>query len=345
MTKKMTGLVYKGKENVVMETVDVPELENGEALIKVAYGGICGSDVTLYEGRNPRVPLNVVIGHELSGTIEEINGRAKDLSVGDNVTIEPIFSCGQCDFCRMGDYNMCEQYKLLGIHMNGGFAEYVKAPFGRIYKLPPQVSLKAAALVEPLSVATHAVRQSRIKYKDTVLVIGGGPIGMFVAHVAKAAGANVLISDINAYRLGLAEKAGIEAIDGKTQDIKKIVLERSHGMGADIVFECAGVQAVVNQSLDACRPKGQVVMVASHEELVPTDLRLVHLKEINLQGIKVYNFRDYRAAVQMIASGDINTDLFITDVLPLSGFAEGIRMMKGGGNVMKILLDLTDGIR
>ncbi|HWQ77780.1 MAG TPA: alcohol dehydrogenase catalytic domain-containing protein [Anaerovoracaceae bacterium] len=345
MTKKMTGLVYRGKENVSMEMMDVPELENGEALIKVAYGGICGSDVTLYEGRNSRVPLNTVIGHELSGTIAEINGEAKNLSVGDNVTIEPIFSCGQCDSCRIGDYNMCEQYKLLGIHMNGGFAEFVKAPFNRIYKLPPQVSLKEAALVEPLSVATHAVRQSRLKYKDNVLVIGGGPIGMFVAHVAKAAGANVIISDINDYRLGLAKQAGIDTIDGKTQDVKKTVAERSDGMGADVVFECAGVNAVVNQSLDACRPKGQVVIVASHEEPVPTDLRLLHLKEINMQGMKVYNFRDYRASIQMIASGDIGAGLFITNVLPLSGFTEGIRLMKGGNNVMKVLLDLTEGAR
>ena len=341
---KMNGLVYRGKGNVPMETVNVPELKSGEALIKVAYGGICGSDITIYDGGNPRVPSGIIIGHEISGQIVEIKGEAKDLHVGDNVTIEPIFSCGQCDFCRMGDYNMCEQYKLLGIHMNGGFAEYVKVPFNRIYKLPPQVSLKAGALVEPLSVAAHAVRQSRLKYNDNVLVIGGGPIGLFVAHVARAAGANVIVSDIKDYRLGLAKKAGIETIDGKTQDVKKTVAERFNGVGADIIFECAGVESVVNESLDACRPKGQVVIVASHEDMVQTDLRLLHLKEINLLGIKVYNFRDYRAAIQLIASGGIDPELFITNVLPISKFAEGIQLMKSGKNVMKVLLDLTNGI-
>ena len=341
MAKKMNALVYKGKESIVLENVDVPKLNEGEALIKVAYAGICGSDLTIYAGKNPRVPLDTIIGHELSGEIVEIRGCSEELRIGDKVTAEPIVSCGMCFHCITGHYNVCKNFKLLGVYTHGGFAEYVKARLDRIYKLPDGVSMKAGALIEPLSVAVHAVRQSRLKYGDSAVIIGSGPIGLLVAHVARAAGANILMSDVNDYRLGLAAKAGFDAIDSKAEKLGDAVEKRFGSIGADVVFECAGVRPAMDDSIRVCRSKGQIVVVAAHKDPCLVDLCQVHLKELNLQGVKVYNFQDYRAALGILASNQIDTESFVSHIFTLDKFGEGVALMLGGRDVMKVLLDLT----
>ena len=337
----MKALVYKGKQNIVLDNVNIPELNEGEALVKVAYAGICGSDVTVYEGKNPRVPMGTIIGHELSGEIVEVKGGNCSLKIGDKVTLEPIIACGKCFFCRTGDYHACQNFKLLGIYTHGGFAEYVKAPVEKIYKLPGNVPLQSGALIEPLSVAVHAVKQSSLKYGDNAVIIGGGPIGLLVAHVARAAGANVLVSDINDYRLELAKKAGFDTNDGKIYNLENIVHEKYGQIGADIVFECAGVQPAIEESLNICRSKGQIIIVAAHKDPRSIDLFKIHLKEISIRGIKVYNFRDYQAAIGLMSNGSIDSQLFISHIIKLENFVEGIELMRGGKNAMKILIDLT----
>jgi (R,R)-butanediol dehydrogenase / meso-butanediol dehydrogenase / diacetyl reductase len=338
VTEKMQGLVYKGKENIVLEQIDLPVLNDGEALVKVAYTGICGSDVTIYEGNNPRVPIGTIIGHEISGEIAEIKGKDSSFKLNDRVVLEPIISCGKCFYCKTGDYPHCQNYKLLGVHTDGGFADYVKISVDRLHKIPENVSLKTAALTEPLAVATNAVRQSGLKFGDNSVVIGCGPIGLFVAHVARAAGANIIISDINDHRLDLAKKAGFNTIDVKVKNFEKEVKEIYKNIGPDIIFECAGTQSAINDSISTCRAKGQIVIVSTHKNLISADMRTIHLKELRLLGIKVYNFRDYWAAINFIASGKIDPELFISDVLPLSSFKKGLSMMKSGDNTLKVLL-------
>ena len=337
----MKALVYHGKESIAVEEMELPKLQEGEALIKVHYAGICGSDLNIWHGALSRIVPPVILGHEFCGEIVEVKGQAKgDLKVGDPVAVEPLINCGICLPCRMGLYHVCRCLKLIGVDVHGGFAPYVKAPFPRIYKLAPGASMELAALTEPTAVATHMVRRSGVQVGDFVVVLGGGPIGLLVAQVARAVGASrVYISEINEFRLNLAQELGFGVINPQKADAIQAVLDMTGGEGADVVFEEIGLPEAAAQMVAMTRVRGRILMGGIYKKPAPVDLQNVAIKEIEMVGSRVYDFRDFQAALDLLNDGRVKATPLISKKIKLEQIIEeGFNVIQAGGQVMKILV-------
>jgi (R,R)-butanediol dehydrogenase/meso-butanediol dehydrogenase/diacetyl reductase len=333
----MKALVYHGKDSIALQEMEAPKIQEGEALVKVHYAGICGSDLNIWHGALARIVPPVILGHEFCGEIVEIKGQPK----GDlRVAVEPLINCGVCLPCRMGLYHVCRHLKLIGVDVHGGFAPYVKAPFHRIYKLAPGASMELAALTEPTAVATHMVRRSGTQVGDFVVVLGGGPIGLLVAQVARAVGAvQVWISEINPFRLNMAQELGFGVINPQREDLVQAVLDRTDGEGADVVFEEIGLPEAAAQMIALTRVRGRILMGGIYKKPAPVDLQNVAIKEIEIVGSRVYDFRDFKAAIDLLNDGRVNGIPLITKKISLDQIIdEGFNLIQGGGQVMKILV-------
>ncbi|MBO5218772.1 MAG: alcohol dehydrogenase catalytic domain-containing protein [Clostridia bacterium] len=336
----MKAALLKTWENMELLDMEKPAIEAGEALIRVTYAGVCGSDITVYSGKHPTATAPVVIGHEIIGVIEEI-GENENFKVGDRVTVEPLISCGTCEACRKGHKHVCKSLKLLGIHENGGYAEYTKAAVNKLVKIPEGLSDEVGALAEPFAVGYHVVSRSGLEAGMDALVIGGGPIGIVVALSAMHKGANVYISEVNKNRLALAEKLGIKTINPTECDINAKIAELTNGNGFDVVYEASGSKPGILLSTDACKIRGTIVPLSLAGVPVEFCLGKVSFKEMSVIGSRVYPFDHFVAGVNMLAEIAAEKDIrpLISDILPLADAQKAIDMMKGGINCGKILID------
>ncbi len=335
----MKSIVWHGAFEVRSEQVPAPSLEEGEALIRVGYAGVCGSDLTIYAGKHWRSKPPMIMGHEFAGEIVEVKASGTTLKAGDRVAVEPLLSCGHCYPCRDGSYHVCETLRLIGVDVDGGFAEYVKAPVERIYPIPDSVSMKEGALVEPTSVAVHDVHRSRLQVGDHAVVLGCGPIGLLVAQVARVVSQRpVELVEVSDWRLELARKMGFDPIDPKKVNVVEEVLRRTEGRGADVLFDVAGAAATAGQLVALTRIHGQIIIVAMPKEFRPVDLAGFALKEIDLRGSRVYNFRDYQTAIGLIGQGKIDAEGMVSHVMPLEQAKEALELSMKGDASMKVLL-------
>lgn len=339
MQKRMRAAVYVDKGKVVIRQVPVPKIDQEEALIKVEYAGICGTDLTIVSGNLPRVNPPLIIGHELSGEIVEIGREETELKVGDKVTVRPLLSCGKCYACQMGWDHVCQHLGLLGIDVDGAFATYVKAPLKTIYRLPEGVSLDLAAMTEPLAVAQHIITVSNLKIGDKVAIVGAGPIGMLVALTVRKGGASeVIISEINEYRLELARNFGFTVIDAGKVDPVSRVLELTNGIGADVVYEASGTAEVTTQMVDMVRIRGEIILVGLHEKPDPMNFTQAVFKELVLRGSRVYTKVDYSRAIELLIPERDNLRSLISHRFGLEKTPEALALIKQKGKVMKVLL-------
>lgn len=335
----MKSLVWHGAFDVRPEEVPTPSLGDEEVLIKVGHAGICGSDLTIYAGKHWRSKPPMIMGHEFAGEVVDIKSSHSDLKVGDRVVVEPLLNCGHCYVCKEGLYHVCQNLKLLGVDADGGMAEYVKAPAHRTYRIPDTMTLEQAALVEPTAVAVHDVQRSRIKMGDHAVVLGGGPIGLLVAQVARVASSGpVEIVEVSDWRLGRARHLGFDPIDGKQGNVIEKVLERTGGRGADILYDVAGAAPTAAQLAALTRIRGQVVIVAMPKEMHPVDTAGFALKELDLVGCRVYNYQDFHTSISLIDSGKIDVKSMISHVMPLEEGKEGLELARKAGESMKVLL-------
>ncbi|MFJ5621345.1 zinc-binding dehydrogenase [Peribacillus loiseleuriae] len=333
----MKAGLYLSEKNVRVGELAKPVLKENEALIKVAYAGICGTDMMIYSGKHPRAKAPLAMGHEFSGMIEEINGESP-FNIGDRVVIEPTISCGKCDACLSGSLHVCKTLKLIGIDSHGGFAEYVAVPLHRLHTVPNSLSDSHAALAEPVAVGIHTVRRSNVKVGDTVVVLGAGPIGLLIALTAKLAGAGkIFISDISPYRLGKAEEMGFIALDGKQVDVVERVKEDTNGVGADVVFEVAGNSVTAEQMIHVCRTQGQIVVVSVFKQPPTIDLAAMHFRELSLTTTRCYSSADFATAVRMMASGQIDVTPLISHELSLEEIEKGFELMTNPEDSLKVL--------
>ncbi|MFF2446928.1 zinc-binding dehydrogenase [Neobacillus sp. NPDC058068] len=333
----MKAGLYISEKNVVLGELEKPTLNEGEALIKVSYAGICGTDMMIYAGKHPRAKAPLAMGHEFSGIIEEINGESA-FSIGDRVVIEPTLSCGTCEACKSGQFHVCKSLKLIGIDKHGGFAEYAAVPLNRLHRIPEGLSDAHAALAEPVAVAVHTVRRSNLKVGDNVVILGGGPIGLLIGLMAKQAGANqIIVSDISPYRLGKAKEFGFTALDAKEVNVTAEVLSLTNGIGADIVFEVAGTQITATQMVEVSKIQGQIVVVSVYKQQPAINLATMHFKEISLTTTRCYSGSDFEKAIRLMETGRIDVAPFISHQLPLEQIAEGFKLMENPDVSLKIL--------
>ena len=332
---------YEGERRIRMGAGEVIAPGPGEAQLKVSHCGICGTDLHIYHGAmDARVSMPLVMGHEMSATVERVGAGVTDFAPGDKVAVMPLAPCGDCPACQAGHSHICHNLDFLGIDTPGAFQSYWTVPAYTLHRLPRNMSLKHGALIEPLAVAVHDVRLADLKAGDQVVVLGGGPIGMLVALVARQAGAHVLVSEINPYRVELAQSLGLDAVNPTETDLVDLVMQRTGGAGADIVFEVSGSQAGATIMTELLRTRGLAVVVAIFARKPEIDLFRFFWRELRLQGVRVYESQDFAAAIGLAAAGELPLDQLITDIRPLSALQSGFEDMDGGGRVMKILLEL-----
>lgn len=338
----MKAAVFKGGYyGISIEDVPEPVPGPGEAVIRVEYAGICGSDLTVCEGGLKRVRPPVILGHEFSGRVEEVHeGSAAGLSRGTPVVVEPLLSCGKCYACRSGFPHVCKQLRLIGIDVDGAFASYVKVPAQKIYQVPDALPLDQAALVEPLAVAVHVVRRSKLRPGDSVIVFGAGPIGILVAQVAKVAGASqVIMVEVSAFRLALAERLGFTVVNASDPtEAARSIAELTQNEGSDVVFEVTGAAQVASQLVRLARIRGQIVVVGVFKEPAAIDMQGVTFKELSVIGSRVYEAFDFARAIDLLSQGRVNVQPLISHVLPVHEAARGLEIARGAREAMKVLL-------
>ena len=279
------------------------------------------------------------MGHECSGEVAEVRAAGSDLKPGDPVVVEPLIPCGKCYVCASGAYNACLTLKVLGIDAHGVFGEFVKVPVERVYRIPASLSLKTAALVEPTAVGAHVVRRSKAKLGDHAVVLGGGPIGLMTAQVARTVtNMPVSVVEISPWRQELARKLDLHPIDPTKTDLTEEVLKRTGGIGADLVYDCAGAAQTAAKFAAITRIRGQIVQVAMPHDLRPVDIAQFAFRELEYIGARTYDLHDYHAAIALVAGGKVNAESMISHVFPLSEGKAGLDLAKQGGDSMKILL-------
>ncbi|MCY6382186.1 zinc-dependent alcohol dehydrogenase [Hoeflea prorocentri] len=335
-----TAAFYTGDRTFSIEQVDSPQPGPGEVQIDVAYCGICGTDLHVYQGHmDARVGSHRVIGHEMSGTVAEIGVGVAGFAPGDPVVVRPLDHCGTCPACKRGHQHICQNLKFLGLDTDGAFQQKWTVPVHTLHHLPEGLKLAHAALIEPLAVACHDVGRGKVQDGEDVLVIGGGPIGMLIAMVARHAGGVVTISEINEHRIAFAQGLGFATINPAQADAAKTVKKATGGKGADVVFEVSGSQPGVELMTDAAATRARIVMVAIHATAPKVDLFQFFWREIEMLGARVYQPADYEEAMKLLSGGAIDADAMITDVKGLDQVGDAFAELAGNPRAMKTLIN------
>jgi 2-desacetyl-2-hydroxyethyl bacteriochlorophyllide A dehydrogenase len=335
----MKAAFYVG--NTTMKTGPQPALEPGpgQVQIKVGYCGICGTDLHIFQGHmDRRVHMPQIMGHEMSGTISALGPGVEGFKVGEAVTVMPLDPCNNCPACRAGHSHICQNLKFMGIDTQGAMQTYWTVPVHTLHRLPASLPFRVAALVEPVSVACHAVRLGGVAAGEYVVALGGGPIGTLVALVAQNHGARVLVAEINPYRLQLLRELGLEARDPREKGFPEYVTEQTQGAGADVVFEVTGSAASAELMTKLPRTRGRMVVVAIFAEPPKIDLFRFFWRELQLRGTRVYEHQDFEAGIRLAASGALPLERLITQTYPLEQVQSGLEQMERGGTVMKVLI-------
>ncbi|MBS4207529.1 alcohol dehydrogenase catalytic domain-containing protein [Bacillus sp. FJAT-50079] len=335
----MKAIYYEGDKKLrIGECVPVSPQQN-EVQIQVAYSGVCGTDLHIYLGHmDKRVTLPQIMGHEMSGYVTAIGEGVTNVKVGDKVTVRPLRPCMDCPACIGGHTHICHNLKFLGIETSGAFQRFWTVPEYAVHLLPEGLSLEHGALIEPLAVACHDVRRGEVKKGDFIVVIGGGPIGTLIALVAKQAGAQVVVSEINQFRIKLLTELGINVIH-PLEELEKYVIDKTNGAGADVVFEVTSTIKGAETMTKLPRTRGKIVVVGIFSEPVKVDLHRFFWRELELLGARVYESEDFEHAIRLTDSAQLPLDKLIT-ILPVEKAEDAFKQMVSGGKVMKILLDL-----
>jgi 2-desacetyl-2-hydroxyethyl bacteriochlorophyllide A dehydrogenase len=311
----------------------------GEVRLEVAYCGICGTDVHIAHGAmDHRVQAPQVIGHEMSGTVAELGDGVDGFEVGDRVVVRPLDPRGETPADK-GLSHISRNLKFLGIDSPGAFQASWTVPAFTLHRLPPAVDLRIAALTEPLAVACHDVRRAQLRPVETAVVIGGGPIGLLVALVARESGARVVVSEVNPARLDLAHELGLEVADPTSVDVAEHVAALTAGVGADVVFEVSGSASGALEMTRIASLRGRIVLVAIFPEPQPVSLFDFFWKELELRGARVYEAEDYERAIALLEVGNLPLERLITAVEPLDELPAVFEDDSRISSAMKILVD------
>ena len=320
-----------------------PELGKGQALIKIMTAGICGSDIGAFRGTNGLVSYPRVIGHELAGIIEAIDGHdnPKGFKVGDKVIVDPYLYCNHCYPCSIGRTNCCTDLHVLGVHVDGGMAEYFTHPSNMLVKMPDEMDWVRAAMAEPLTISLHGVHRGGLKAGEFVAIYGAGTIGVLAGMIAEAYGAHAAIIDLVQERLDFAKSVGVEHIinSGKEDTVKR-VMELTGGTGAQLVMECTGANVCIRQTLDIVSHAGRITLTGwPHKETsLPTDM--ITRKEIDIRGART-SAREFEEAIELITSGRVDIMKILTKTVTLDEApATIIDIEKNPGNYLKVVVNV-----
>lgn len=329
-------------------TIEIGELHPvapgpGEVQIAVAYTGLCGTDLHIMHGNmDARVKTPLVFGHEMSGTIAAVGAEVTGWSVGDAVSVMPLDWDGTCPACLAGNQHICQNLNFIGIDSPGSLQGLWNVPAEVLIALPEGLRLDHAALVEPTAVAVHDVRRASLAPGQKAVVIGGGPIGVLIASVARDFGGEVVVIELDPKRRAQIEGLGFTTLDPRSTDQVQWVTEWTGGAGADVVFEVSGAAAAVLGATGLAKVRGTIVVVAIHPTPREIDLQRVFWRELSILGARVYQRTDFERAVELLAAGAIPAELLITRIVPLDQTQQAFADLESGA-AMKILVDVAAG--
>jgi 2-desacetyl-2-hydroxyethyl bacteriochlorophyllide A dehydrogenase len=330
--------VGQGRIDVVDYHPEAPG--SGQVQVAVAYTGICGTDLHILHGAmDNRVQPPAVVGHEMSGWISAIGAAVSDWEVGDAVTVMPLRWCGTCSACRIGHSHICQQLDFVGIDSPGSMQTAWNVPADLLIRLPEAMPLERAALVEPTAVAVHDVGRAALAAGERIVVVGGGPVGLLIASVARAADAEVLVLEVDPFRRGVAEQLGLTVLDPTAVDVPAAVAEWTAGAGAGASFEVSASQAGLDTALSVLGVRGRMVVVGIHSQPRLLDLHQVFWRELTVLGARVYQRVDFAAAVHLVAAEAFPVDALISRIEPLTAAADAFAALGSGSPVMKVLVD------
>lgn len=328
---------------IEFHNVPSPEAKPGEVVIAVKRIGVCGSDIHVYHGLHPYTSYPVVQGHEVSGVVAEVGEGVEGIAPGDHVVFMPQVTCGECYPCRHGMYHICDHLKVMGFQTSGAAQEFFPVTAEMVLKVPESMSLDEAAMVEPVSVAVHALSRAGSVEGKKVLVLGAGTIGNLVAQVARASGAAaVMITDVSPYKLEKARQCGIEhAINTGETDLGQAILDVFGPDKADLILECVGVQPTITQAVSNGRKGSTIVVVGVFGAKPLVDLGLVQDRELSLVGTLMYQKRDYERAIQLVADGKLCLGPMVTHRFAFKDYLDAYHLIENlHGESMKVMIDL-----
>jgi (R,R)-butanediol dehydrogenase/meso-butanediol dehydrogenase/diacetyl reductase len=340
----MSRAEYRGDREFAVTPAAPVEPGPGEVRVAVAYTGICGTDLHVAHGNmDHRVHAPAVIGHEMSGRIEALGPGVADWSVGDHVTVMPLAWCGTCPACTAGHTHICHRLTFIGIDAPGSMQSSWTVPAAILVALPPGLPLAEAALVEPTAVAVHDVRRAELQPGEKVVVIGGGPVGLLIAFVARAQGAEVVVVELDPHRRRIGADLGLWMLDPTLDDVAEVVRDWTGDAGAAVTFEVSGSAAGVATATSVLAVRGRLVLVAIHSGPREIDLHRFFWRELTLTGVRVYEREDFERAVELVATAAIPAASLISEVVPIGQVARAFDMLERGAGVMKVLLDCQAG--
>ncbi len=338
----MKAAVIKHKGLMALEDISLPELNEGEALVKVMYTGICGTDIHVFHGKHPTATFPLVAGHEFVGEVVTVKGKGSEkFCTGDIVVVQPYFSCGRCEACAKGMDNVCEELAFMGAHVNGSFSEYTKVLTRKMYKIPEGIDHQLAALTEPIAVAVHDVRRSGLQVGESALIIGGGPIGLLIALIARHNGASrVVISEISEHRRKFAEDLGFITVNPLAEEFTAVMHAITKGKGFHVVYEVSGAKPSIKTAIDYAAISGTVMVVGMTSEPYPVELSKVFAKELVIKGVRIHSQYSFMGAIELLKSGALNKEFqtLISRVFSLDEINEAFDYAQSNGDFFKILI-------
>lgn len=352
----MKAIYIEEPGKVVIREIEKPVRKNGEALLKVLYGGICGSDLGSYRGTfayfsYPRIP-----GHEFAAEIVEIDENPQGLKPGMIVTCNPYFNCGHCYSCKKGLVNACMDNQTMGCQRDGAFCEYITMPVERIYD-GKGLSPKVLAAIEPFCISYHGVQRAGIKAGDKVLVIGGGTIGVLAANAAKALGGEVYLCDIPQAKeklersqktfgfAGTLLNEGAESLEKAVKEITGSVEigGASVGFGFDVCIEAVGLPSTFQSCIDCAAFGGKVVLIGVGKKNLDFNFTLIQKKELNIYGSRNALKKDFIELIDLVKAGKVDLEKIITNVYPFKDAAKAFEdFSANGGGMLKVGIDFTE---
>ncbi len=339
----MKAIVIPNPNEIEIREVPMPEVKEGEALLKVRYVGICGADVASFTGNQPFTTYPRIPGHEFSAEIVEIPENDRGLKAGDIVTCNPYFNCGGCYSCERGYVNCCTDNQTMGVQRDGAFCEYIAMPVERIYE-GMGLSAEELALIEPFSISQHAVSRCNIKAADNVLVIGAGPIGLFALLAAKQKCKRIVVADILDNRLQLATQYGADAVvNTKTQSLEAFTKEFTNGNGFDVCIEACGAPETFLACIDNAAFAANIILIGNGKRETSFNHSVLLKKELNVHGSRNALKDDFINNIDLVASGKADVMKMVSGIYEMNDALDAFKALASNdGTLAKLLIKIGD---
>lgn len=331
----------------VIEFHEIPNPTPGdnEVLVKIMKIGICGSDIHVYHGEHPFTSYPVTQGHEVSGEIVALGTNAKGFRIGQKVTIQPQVVCGKCYPCTHGKYNLCEELKVMGFQTTGVASHFFAVDAAKVTALPEEMSYDEGAMIEPLAVAVHAVKQAGNIENLKIVVLGAGPIGNLVAQTAKGLGAEaVMITDVSDYRLQKAADCGIDyCVNTLHKDLNTAMLEAFGPDKADIIYDCAGNNITMGQAIKNARKGSTIILVAVFAGMATIDLAVANDHELDIKSTMMYRNEDYIDAIRLVNEKKVQLAPLISKHFAFQEYLEAYQYIDANRETtMKVIINVQE---